>query len=308
MCISISDSLFLIKHFKKLISRYLNDFSSFCQTAKPLDSTPENLLASISESVKQGLNIMDEKYKVMDVSCSDSEGEDDGDVVFRLAIILVTTYETRSVRYCTILLDCSVIVEPNDPYQDRPLPYVIGSNKWTASNKIGLESSSSESEQADEERDESDSEKEEAQKVFGSRHNPEINIARLSSSSSDSDNYNDQSSNVSYVNNSKMDAMSQNNINSASESATPNNISKVIINVAGFFASLLFSTIFKIHLEIIVSFCKQTSSEIAPNFAEELAKRLGTVRQAQKPAVVDETSESSINRFKGVQLTIVAKI
>lgn len=117
---------------------------------------------------------------------------------------------------------------PNDPYQDRPLPYVIGSDKWIASNKIGLESSSSESEQADEERDESESEKEDAdvRKVFNSRHNPEINIARLSSSSSDSDNYNDHSNNISYGNN-KTDIASQNNINSASESATPNNVSKV---------------------------------------------------------------------------------
>ncbi|KYN27785.1 PREDICTED: WASH complex subunit FAM21 homolog isoform X2 [Trachymyrmex cornetzi] len=214
------------------------------ENAKTQESTPENLLASISESVKQGLSIMDEKYKVMDVACSDSEEEDEGGaVVF------------------------SVIVGPNDPYQDRPLPYVIGSDKWIASNKIGLESSSSESEQADEERDESESEKEDTdvRKVFNSRHNPEINIARLSSSSSDSDNYNDHSNNISYENN-KTDIASQNNINSASESATPNNVSK--------------------------------SNETAPNFAEELAKRLGTVRQAQKPVSVDEISESSINRFK----------
>ncbi|XP_011263923.2 WASH complex subunit 2 isoform X2 [Camponotus floridanus] len=215
------------------------------QEIKTQDLVPENLLASISESVKQGLNIMDEKYKVMDVACSDSEEEDEGGAVM-----------------------FSVIVEPNDPYQDRPLPYVIGSDKWTASNKIGLESSSSESEQADEERDESESEKEDAsmQKMFNSRHNPDINIARLSSSSSDSDNYND-SNNAPYMNN-KADIISQNNINSASESVTPNNVSK-------------------------------TSNETEPNFAEELAKRLGTVRQAQNPIVVDEASESSINRFKG---------
>lgn len=108
------------------------------------------------------------------------------------------------------------------------MPYVIGSDKWIASNKIGLESSSSESEQADEEREESESEKEDVgtRKVFNSRHNPEINIARLSSSSSDSDNY-DHSNNISYGNN-KADVASQNNINSASESVTPNNLSKVI--------------------------------------------------------------------------------
>lgn len=124
------------------------------------------------------------------------------------------------------------MVGPNDPYQDRPLPYVIGSDKWTTSSKIGLESSSSESEQPEDEREESESDKEEdanAQKVFNSRHNPEINIARLSSSSSsDLDNYNEPSSNVSsYMNNSKVDALSQNNINSASESVTPNTVSKV---------------------------------------------------------------------------------
>ncbi|XP_072762382.1 no child left behind isoform X2 [Anoplolepis gracilipes] len=211
------------------------------QETKTQDLVPESLLASISKSVKQGLNIMDEKYKVMDVACSDSEEEDEGGaVVF------------------------SVIVGPNDPYQDRPLPYVIGSDKWMASNKIGLESSSSESEQADEERDESESEKEDTsvQKIFNSRHNPDVNIARLSSSSSDSDNYND-SNNAPY----KADTISQNNINSASESVTPNNVSK-------------------------------TSNETEPNFAEELAKRLGTVRQAQNPVIVDEASESSINRFK----------
>lgn len=47
----------------------------------------------------------------------------------------------------------------------------------------------------------------------------------------------------------------------------------------------------------------KTSNETAPNFAEELAKRLGTVRQAQKPVTMDEANESSINRFKGTWLT-----
>lgn len=47
------------------------------------------------------------------------------------------------------------------------------------------------------------------------------------------------------------------------------------------------------------SFLLQTSNETEPSFAEELAKRLGTVRQAQNP-VVDEASESSINRFKSI--------
>jgi len=52
--------------------------------------------------------------------------------------------------------------------------------------------------------------------------------------------------------------------------------------------------------QLLLCFLLQTSNESEPNFAEELAKRLGTVRQAQKPVAVDETSESSINRFKGM--------
>lgn len=145
-----------------------------------------------------------------------------------IVFILPYIYIYLSFFISIILFIYSVIVGPNDPYQDRPLPYVIGSDKWTASSKIGLESSSSESEQADEEREDSESEKEDAnmQKMFNSRHNPDINTARLSSSSSDSDNYND-SSNAPYMNN-KADIISQNNINSASESVTPNNVSKVI--------------------------------------------------------------------------------
>lgn len=42
-------------------------------------------------------------------------------------------------------------------------------------------------------------------------------------------------------------------------------------------------------------------NNITPNFAEELAKRLGTVRQTEKP-VVDEKNEASINRFKGIYM------
>lgn len=62
---------------------------------KVQDTAPEDLLASISESVKQGLNIMDEKYKIMDVACSDSEEEDDGGaVVFRLvSLFLLSLYK-----------------------------------------------------------------------------------------------------------------------------------------------------------------------------------------------------------------------
>lgn len=59
------------------------------QDAKPQDLAPDSLLASISESVKQGLSIMDEKYKMMDVACSDSEEDDDGEVVVRLVLLFI---------------------------------------------------------------------------------------------------------------------------------------------------------------------------------------------------------------------------
>jgi len=65
-------------------------------------------LASISESVKQGLNIMDEKYKVMDVACSDSEEEDEGGaVVFRLvslSLLLYKIYFVLNLNWFTVLL------------------------------------------------------------------------------------------------------------------------------------------------------------------------------------------------------------
>lgn len=198
------------------------------------------------------------------------------------------------------------MVGPNDLYQDRPLPYVIGSDKWIASNKIGLESSSSESEQLDEE-NESESEKEEEtriQKVFNNRHSTELNIARLSSSSSsDSYNYNDASSNLPYMNNSKVDTISQNNVNSTSESVTPNNTSQVtnlinLVVISEIFIFLIFRYLIVKHY-----FLSQISNNTTPNFAEELAKRLGTVHQAQKHVTVDEVNESSINRLKGMLLT-----
>lgn len=200
-----------------------------------------DLIANISESIKQGLNIMDEKYKRMEVIDSDSEDEDDARIM-------------------------SIILGPKDPYQERPLPYVIGSDKWNTSNKIGLESSSSESEQVDEEEDESESDKEEEriQESFDLKNDQNIN-ARLSSSLSESERSND----ASYLNHGKLDSISQNTMSFASDSTTPiKDLPKV-----------------------------QVANE-TPNFAEELAKRLGSVRQAQKPSITNETREPSINKFK----------
>lgn len=79
---------------------------------------------------------MDEKYKVTDVACNNSE-EDEGSVVVGIF---------------------SVIMRLGDPYQDWLLPYVIGSDKKIVPNNIGSNSSSSESKQT-EERKKSESEK-----------------------------------------------------------------------------------------------------------------------------------------------------
>ncbi|XP_043499650.1 WASH complex subunit 2 [Polistes fuscatus] len=200
-----------------------------------------DFLTNIIESVKQGLNVMDEKYKRMEVIDSDSEDEGDARVM-------------------------SVILGPKDPYQDRPLPYVIGSHKWNTSNKIGLESSSSESEQVDEEEDDSESYQEEVriQETFDPKNGPNIDT-RLTSSLSVSEKSND----ASYMNHGKLDSISQNTMSFASDCTTP----------------------VKDPLKV------QITNE-SPNFAEELAKRLGNVRQTLKPPVTNETREPSINKLK----------
>ncbi|XP_076640579.1 PWP1 homolog no child left behind [Colletes latitarsis] len=221
------------------------------QESKNEDFATADLIASVSESIKQGLSIMDEKYKKMEFVDSDSEEEDDDKI------------------------ELSVVLGSNDPYQDRRLPYVIGSEKWKNSRKIGLESSSSsESEQVDEEEEDSETDDDRAiLQEYDIVTAPKTNTVGLSPSLVGSD-YS-KISDLTYMDNEKLDVISQNNVHSASESITPNyNASKV-----------------------------QLANNSAPKFAEELAKRLGTVRQAQKPIVVDDKSEASINRFKDDLLT-----
>ncbi|XP_076753674.1 PWP1 homolog no child left behind isoform X2 [Xylocopa sonorina] len=215
------------------------------EDSKDQDSLTADFIASVSESVKQGLNIMYEKYKEMEFVDSDSEDEDNKVVL-------------------------SVVLGPHNPYQDRPLPDVIGSEKWMKSSKIGLESSSSsESEQVDED-EESESEDDGTVPFKDYRANDvqKTNIVGSLPSLNESD-YSKRN-NITYMGNDKIDVVSQNNIDSVPESITPiDNVSKVPL-----------------------------PNHVEPNFAEELAKRLGTVRQAQKPAVVDEKNEASINRLK----------
>lgn len=122
---------------------------------------------------------------------------------------------------------------PNNPYQDRPLPYVIGSEKWKNSNKIGLESSSSsESEQVDEEEEESESEDDTtaAFKDYSMNAAPKTNIVGLLPSLNESD-YSKRNDMTYILGNDKMDALSQNEIDSVPDSVTPtDNASKVPIS------------------------------------------------------------------------------
>lgn len=112
---------------------------------------------------------------------------------------------------------------PNNPYQERPLPYVIGSEKWKNSNKIGLESSS-ESEQVDEE-EESESEDDTTAAFKDYNMNAAPKVALLPSlNESDYSKRND----MAYIGNDKMDTLSQNDIDSVPESITPTDtVSKV---------------------------------------------------------------------------------
>lgn len=131
---------------------------------------------------------------------------------------------------------------PNDPYQDRALPYVIGSEKWKNSNKIGLESSSSsESEQIDEEEEESENEDDGTTtfKDFSMNTAPKTNIVGLLPSLNGSE-YSKRND-IAYISNEKIDAVSQSNIDSVPESITPNdNVSKV--SFFFFYLFLFFNT------------------------------------------------------------------
>ncbi|XP_046423922.1 WASH complex subunit 2C isoform X1 [Neodiprion fabricii] len=192
------------------------------KTKEQLDA---ELIASIGETVRRGIAIMEEKYEILEVIASDSE--DEGETAIP-----------------------SVILRPKDPYQDRPLPYIIGSEKWKNSTKIGLETSSSDSDHQEEGESESDSGDDTA--VVSKQinvHKPRI--ARLSSSSSESNDFNAMNNTVQNIDDrgsyDNQDIFGSENETSTTANSVPKN------SISG-----------------------------APNFAEELAKRLGSVIPPQK--------------------------
>ena len=117
-------------------------------------------------------------------------------------------------------------MRPKDPYQDRPLPYVIGSEKWISSNKIGLESSSSESEQMEEEDEESSShtDNKEMEDILRTNNRQKSIRSRLSSTSSESNDYNLDSNSTRDTNNGSLRAKSQDTLNLDSEPMTPTSV------------------------------------------------------------------------------------
>ncbi|XP_011306253.1 WASH complex subunit FAM21 [Fopius arisanus] len=202
--------------------------------------SPEiDMISVVSESIRQSIAVMDAKYERVEVLAS-SESEDETEVT------------------------PSVILKPQDPYQNRPLPYVIGSEKWRSSSKIGLESSSSESEMAEEEKDSESSEETPPPRAF-----PSANLGSRSSRSTSTSSSEFDKSHTNGVSSrtDKIYTRSQDTLNSTSEIETP---------TTG----------------------PPRDSKRGPSFAEELAKRLGNVLPVQKPLEDTRDPEASINRSK----------
>ncbi|XP_066598640.1 WASH complex subunit 2-like [Prorops nasuta] len=205
----------------------LNKMEDIEEVKNQKDIAPTNFVSSVSESIKQGISLMEEKYKRMEVTASDSEDEGNPEI---LSVIMA-----------------------NNPYQNRQLPYVIGSDKWEASNKIRLESSSSESEQLEKEDTEelqSDVENEVTNHIIRKSNLSHNKVERWSSSSSESDNHN------THISKQKIANADSDSVLYTQESLKP-----------------------------------PSANSIATKFAEDLAKRLGNIGQAQETVSVIEDNE-----------------
>ncbi|XP_034946716.1 WASH complex subunit 2 [Chelonus insularis] len=202
------------------------------------------MIALVSENIHKGIQFMDEKYERREVLASDSEDE-------------------------TEISAPSFILRPKDPYKDRPLPYIIGTDKWKASNKIGIESSSSSESEAVE--DEDDSESDEDNKVVdsifnSSNRNPVFRPRSSSPScSSESSDFNKSNTTKQFSgpssNADRLYTRSQDTLSSTSEITTPiNEVPKL-----------------------------GHTDKITPNFVKELNKKLGNIVPS---------AESTSNTFK----------
>lgn len=146
-----------------------------------------------------------------------------------------------------------------------------------------MESSSSDSEPPEGESESaSDDDQEMPQRTANVINHRESMLRRSSSSSSVSTDRNGLASTVKNYSGvssrtDKLEARSQDTLNSGSEIATP----------------------------MAEKTRTENSSKGAPSFAEELAKRLGKVVPSSATPVTDshEADQSSINRFKGIEIT-----
>lgn len=118
-----------------------------------------------------------------------------------------------------------MILRPKDPYQDRPLPYVFGTEQWEASSKVGLESSSSESEQNEEDEESaSDTDDKNIGNILSANARSNLDIGRSPSLSSESNDYNVESSSIKDNDKNRLYARSQDTLNSDTEPTTPSSV------------------------------------------------------------------------------------
>lgn len=114
-------------------------------------------------------------------------------------------------------------MKPKDPYADRPLPFVIGTEQWVNSTKVGLETSSSDS--SDEDND-SGSDMEEKTVAQVINVNPRIAMMQRgsSSTSSESNDYNNDTSGEKDSVKGQLFPRSQDILNSDTEPTTPSSV------------------------------------------------------------------------------------
>ncbi|CAG9770116.1 unnamed protein product [Ceutorhynchus assimilis] len=102
--------------------------------------TEEDKENSIKRAISNGLKVMEKYYDKVEVAVSDSEGEGN---------------------------EKNYVLHPKDPYADRPLPYLVGTQDWYKKSHVGLLPSDSDTE----------SEKEE-EEVYSSSSDSEENLPK----------------------------------------------------------------------------------------------------------------------------------
>lgn len=95
-------------------------------------------MSDMKEAVLRGIEVVDKFFDKVEIPASDSEDETDFPR-FELCFVFIQSNNYDLVYF-------SFVLRPKDPYIDRPLPYVIGTEDWHKKWHVGLLDSSSESE------------------------------------------------------------------------------------------------------------------------------------------------------------------